>query len=179
LLEFRAQRAVFLNCSKAAFHSTAGRGRNVIRQGLQLFCSGCPHHRQVLSAIKRIREGNVHFQNKFLYGFRRARHSPHFAAEVASYQGRNLTWRCTCCSAGAGSGIGRAAALQFANAGCNIVAADINKAAAEETCSLVKGAQQQDQLVGESEQPGRLFELVGSAGLAMQLQQHLKRIATG
>jgi NAD(P)-dependent dehydrogenase (short-subunit alcohol dehydrogenase family) len=50
---------------------------------------------------------------------------------------------CTCCSAGAGSGIGRAAALQFANAGCNIVAADINKAAAEETCSLVKGAQQQ------------------------------------
>ncbi|WIA40913.1 hypothetical protein OEZ86_004573 [Tetradesmus obliquus] len=39
---------------------------------------------------------------------------------------------------GAGSGIGRAAAIQFADAGCNIVAADINKVAAEETCSLIK-----------------------------------------
>lgn len=40
---------------------------------------------------------------------------------------------------GAGSGIGRETALQFAKAGCRTVIADINKAAADETCEIIRG----------------------------------------
>lgn len=41
---------------------------------------------------------------------------------------------------GAGSGIGRAAAIRFAKEGAGVVAADINLAAAQETCALVERA---------------------------------------
>lgn len=41
---------------------------------------------------------------------------------------------------GAGSGVGRASALRFAEEGANVVAADIDEGAAKETASLVEGA---------------------------------------
>jgi len=39
---------------------------------------------------------------------------------------------------GAGSGIGRGTALLFAKEGCKVVVADLNLAAAQETCDLIK-----------------------------------------
>ncbi|KAF6254905.1 hypothetical protein COO60DRAFT_1537947 [Scenedesmus sp. NREL 46B-D3] len=64
---------------------------------------------------------------------------------------------------GAGSGIGRAAALQFATAGCNVVAADIDKAASEETCSLMKGADVECLAVGcDITQPDQVAAMVSA-----------------